>query len=491
MAKFNTVQKNSTKTVSYEGGQVYLKSLEDEWSNMLFSCMLSSGFYETSDSVQSRYVDLTREMINKRGPQFVAKAACFSRKVLGLRSISELTAAVLNECQFEGKRLFYANYFKRPDGIGEVFSAVKALGGKRSHALIRGAKDYLETLNAYQVGKYQMSKHEFNLHDIINLTHAYSTILDRYQNGQLETPDTWEVRISTASPEEKELEWKRLVEERKLGYLALIRNLRNICKCQFATEDWCKSVLYEQITDEVSIVNSLVFPYQIYVAWKNARGYLPIILELALSDAFKLATQNMPELSGKSAIILDVSGSMECSFTENSSLHVNEVCSVYAAAIYYKNPQNTTVIKFGNEAKVIEGLDQYKNIFELINALTLNDGVGHGTYMAEVFPKLTEYYDRFFLFSDMQIMDEDDSYIWGQWHHTNRKSVNKLYDEYTVKFGNNHFYSFDLGRYHTQAVSQNASVKYITALNDKVFTAIELNEREGVSLIDLIESYEI
>ena len=58
MSKFNEVQKNTTKTKSYEGGTVYGKSLEDEWSNMLFSCMLQSGFYESSEEVEKSRMDL-------------------------------------------------------------------------------------------------------------------------------------------------------------------------------------------------------------------------------------------------------------------------------------------------------------------------------------------------------------------------------------------------------------------------------------------------
>ena len=40
-------------------------------------------------------------------------------------------------------------------------------------------------------------------------------------------------------------------------------------------------------------------------------------------------------------------------------------------------------------------------------------------------------------------------------------------------------------------VSQNNNIKYITTLTDMVFTAIELNERENQSLVDIVDSYEI
>jgi len=106
MSKFNAKQENINKTTTYEGGEAYIKNLENEWVNFLFSCILQNRFYENSSKQQDRYVELTNAMIGKYGADFVGKAAVFARNELGMRSISELTAAILNGCQFEGKRDF-------------------------------------------------------------------------------------------------------------------------------------------------------------------------------------------------------------------------------------------------------------------------------------------------------------------------------------------------------------------------------------------------
>ncbi len=45
--------------------------------------------------------------------------------------------------------------------------------------------------------------------------------------GELATPDTWEVALS-AGEGTKRANWERLLAERKLGALALLRNLRNM-----------------------------------------------------------------------------------------------------------------------------------------------------------------------------------------------------------------------------------------------------------------------
>ena len=97
---FNVSERHITRTTSYEGGTVYQKSVLDDWSNMLFSMVLQPNrdtFYSSQEDTMNRFIELTHEVIDKHGCEFVCKAAHFSRNVLGLRSISELCAAILNK----------------------------------------------------------------------------------------------------------------------------------------------------------------------------------------------------------------------------------------------------------------------------------------------------------------------------------------------------------------------------------------------------------
>ena len=483
MTKFNTKDVQTTKAISYEGGQVYSKSVEDEWINALFSSILQPRFYESAEKQQQRFIDLTEAMIAKYGPHLISKAAIFSRNELGMRSISELTAAILNKYQWVLKREFYKSYFHRPDGIGEVFAAIDELGGKRSHALVRGAADYLNSLTAYQIGKYPMRNHKYTMHDIINITHAKSEVIDKYQKNILEAPDTWEVKIHSLQndDEAREKEWKRLVEEHKLGYLALLRNLRAICKCSFATTSWCKEYLVPQIVNEVSIKKSLVWPLQIYTEWKtlNQEG-IGIEIEQALSDAFEISTQNMPYLDGKTLVVLDVSGSMESKFNKGS-LTIKEVCAVYASAFLKSEfKDNVEFIKFGSTAKWYHAKFNSGNVFKLIQELADNDNCGYSTEIASVFNLIDRHYDRVFLFSDMQVMDG------GYWD----RSASQRWNYYVENYGKSHMYSFDLGNYHNQLLPQNNTISYITALNDIVFKIIDIQENDSKSLLDMIREYE-
>ena len=133
MSRFNTKQE---KITTYEGGRAQEKTLEQEWTNMIFSSFLQDGFYESQQDYTERMTKLNAKIIAKYGPHFASKAMDYVRNELGMRTTSALLAAQLNGESFDNKRAAFSNYFHRPDDVSEVFAAIDTIGGKRSHALI-------------------------------------------------------------------------------------------------------------------------------------------------------------------------------------------------------------------------------------------------------------------------------------------------------------------------------------------------------------------
>lgn len=483
MSKFNkTNTPAQPNAITYEGGDAFEKSLEQDWLNNLFSNMLENRFYESGDEQMNRYIQLTQKMLEKYGAKFVGRAAYFARNELGMRSISQLTAAMLNPVQFEGKRDFFKNYMKRPDDVSEIFAIVEALGDKRSHALVRGAGDYISGLSAYQMDKYAMRRKNWSMIDLINITHAKSDIVDKFYNGVLEKADTWEQKISAAKDEdEKNANWRELVEDGKLGYLALIRNLNNILNAG-VNEDWIVSYLLPQLTNADKIHKSLVFPYQIYTAYKNLE-VREVNTCFALDKAFRESVKNVPGLDGTSLVILDVSGSMEDPISSHSNMAIKEVCACYAAAIYLSNP-NSEFIKFGTNAKQCH-YNRLDSVFTLIKKMQENDDCGYGTDIISVWEMLDQHYDRVFLFSDMQVMTPS----W--WGYTKGTSAIDAMNDYMRQYGRTHVYSVDAGNYSTQISNPlRGDLTLLTGFSDKVFSFIKLLE-DGENLIDYINSIDI
>ncbi len=488
MARFS----NKIKNVTYEGAKAVEKSLDQEWVNALCSSFLNGGFYESAESQTSRYVRFTRDMVAARGPQFVSKAAVFSRNVLGMRSVSALTAAILNEYKFEGKRDFYKEFFRRPDDVAEVFGAVDMLGGKRSHALVRGACDYLSSLSEYSLGKYKLAGRTYNMYDLINLTHAHSAAIEKYKNGTLPVPETWETVISAADAKEKGAAWEYLVENGKLGYMALLRNLRNIYNNVDKPASWWEEHVFSRLIDADQIKKSLVFPYRLYVAYRELESTLPsgsgkflAVCKTSLGLAFLRSINNLPLLEGDNLLAVDVSGSMGDPISPKSDITLKEVGACYAAMLLLGGGFSDYV-KFGTKAAMYTPRDfSASNIFDQIDDMANNDDLGCATCVNEIWPLIKgASYDRIFIISDMQVMDEKgaaDICCWSS-------SSDMTFGDYCESAGETpKVYTFDLGQYHNEPASFGGNINYFTALSETTLKFISLLE-SGVSICDYIDS---
>ena len=485
MSKFNKTKATPTAT-TYEGGTAYEKRPIDDWLNFLLSSFCESGYYEDAEEQIQRFLDLTDEIIKRYGAAFVSRAAIFARDVMGMRSISQLVAARLNCEKFDNKRLFYSCFFTRPDDVAEVFSILDAFGQKRSHALVRGAADYLETLNGYKLDKYAMRRKDWSMLDIINVTHAWSRPIDDFYNGRAAKANTWEQLVSAAkTKEERDGVWRMLVETDQLGYMALIRNLNNIMDADI-DEGFLFVHLVPQITDKRAIERSRIFPYQIYTAYKNLKVKNTYVVR-ALEEAFRKSVSNMPALSGDTCIVLDVSASMSDPISERSNISIKEAGAVYAAAILFAN-RGADMYKFGDICK------QYKfnvlnNLFNTIREMCDNDGCGYGTNIVPVFKELNKHYDRIFIISDMQVMDDSWGYGWLRYSRGNSYTATEAMNRYFLLFGKSTVYSFDLGHYRTQLTDPKSdNLVMMTGLSHKVFELLKFFE-DGVDIVRYINTH--
>ncbi|MFO7863430.1 MAG: TROVE domain-containing protein, partial [Salinivirgaceae bacterium] len=90
----------------------------------------------------------------------------------------------------------------------------------------KGLAAAFQKFNAYQLAKYNRDG-EVKLRDVLFLCHANPTsqeqelVWKKLIDGTLESPDTWEVNLSSGA--DKKETWERLLREEKLGALALLR----------------------------------------------------------------------------------------------------------------------------------------------------------------------------------------------------------------------------------------------------------------------------
>lgn len=461
-------------TLTCEGGRAFFKSDLEMWFETALSSRLSDTFYYAPYLCNDRASlnRLTDIIAKTYGYDFVAKAAIFARNEIGNRSASQIIAAYLNDKQFDGKRRFYTDFCHRPDDVTEIMSIVSPKS--MSHAMKNGFKDYLESLGPYSIGKYHMSKKDVSMYDAINLTHAHSDTIDKFKNGMLEKPDTWEQKISGLHDvNSRRYEWVRLLNDGSLGYIAIIRNINKIMDA-IENSEYNFSLMLSKLCDAIESKNaihkSLVTPYQIYLAYIMLKPKYASMLRYSFEHAFIVSTDNMPHLDGKNAMLVDLSFSMDNSLSNHSVMTIKMASVCYAVALSIRNDVDIAV--FATYSKMVK-MNRKVSPFDRIDSL-LKTNVG---CMTNIYPAMNllagtnNNYDRVFIFSDMQTFDDI-------------SDVRKIFPYQQI-------YTFDLDNYSSTCVDdKDGRYHNLTALSDKVFGMIPLFE-DGEKLYSQINSIEL
>ncbi len=92
-------------------------------------------------------------------------------------------------------------------------------------------------------------------------------IWDQDRSGKrmkLPTPETWETQVSMRG--NKANVWEELIDHKKLPFMAMLRNLRNVIIAGISTKHH-QSIIH-RLTDERSVVNSRQFPFRFFSAYE-------------------------------------------------------------------------------------------------------------------------------------------------------------------------------------------------------------------------------
>ena len=171
---------------------------------------------------------------------------------------------------------------------------------------------------------------------------AQAALWKRLADNELATPDTWEVALSAAGrgDSSKREVWERLLAERKLGALALLRNLRNLQEAG-VTEELVLSALATMKTDRV-------LPFRFLAAARNAPQW-----EEALEQAmFRALDGRGTRLAGHTVLLVDVSGSMEVKLSQRSEMRRSD--AAYGLAILLREiAEKVTIYTFSDTRKLV------------------------------------------------------------------------------------------------------------------------------------------
>ena len=399
--KFNFLKKRSppANTLNLAGGEAFIETPKLELASLLLTSTLQDQFYRGADVAANRMKALIRQIPDKR---FVAKAAIYARTQAGMRSVSHLTAAELAKI-VKGESWtagFYDRVVHRPDDAIEILACYSSTHGRPvPNALKKGLGRALARFDEYQLAKYRKSRADLSLVDVVNLVHPPATVaLGKLVRGELAAAETWETKLTQAGAaaeteadlaDLKKAAWSELVACRKLGYFALLRNLRNILTSAPEAVDGALAML----RDERLIRKSLVLPFRFLTAMEALQTtHLPRAGDAlaALSDAVDLALANVPKFPGRTLVALDGSGSMMG--------RPIKIGALFAATLAKAN--NADVILFSEGAKYVT-LNKRDSTLTLAKWLE-GQAQSAGTDFHSIFRCASRPYDRIIILSDMQ-----------------------------------------------------------------------------------------
>lgn len=310
MSRFNNTGYNTGMKANLAGGKGFVMNPKEELAGLILTSWAADKFYQSFTQECARLDKLIVEC----GPDFALKCAVYARRVHGLRSISHVVAAKVSKLQdlkpFFPWRKYYDLVIQRPDDITEILALLDC---KITHAMKKAFAGQMESFSEYQLAKYAKfdRAQKVNLNDAVRVLNTKKTdALEKLVYRTLKNTDTWESRGNTKEA------WTSLIEEGKLGYLALLRNLRNMEGHSLS------DLAARELTKPEAVKKSRIFPFQFLNAYRNVSSP---VLKNAIITACDLSMDNIPDVPGKTVILLDTSGSM-------AQNRMNETGALFACA---------------------------------------------------------------------------------------------------------------------------------------------------------------
>ena len=311
------------RPTTHEGAPAARLTVEQELRRTVMACLLwEDGFYESGVAVAERLKSLTAQA----DPALVTAMAVEAREKGRLRHVPLFLMRELARHPRKPKIAGdLARVIQRADELGEFLAMYWSEGRCPLSAQVKkGLAEAFGKFDAYQLAKYDREG-AVRLRDVLFLCHAkprdgaQEALWKDLAERRLSSPDTWEVSLSAGA--DKRETFTRLIRENKLGYLALLRNLRNMVQSG-VDHDLIRTALLN------GAEKSKALPFRFVAAAKAAPSLEPV-----LDQAMKKAASIMEPLAGRTYVLIDVSGSMSYPLSRKSDLNRQDAASALGVLI--------------------------------------------------------------------------------------------------------------------------------------------------------------
>ena len=460
MSKFNDKKPEVQIKKNFMNEDAYVLSNKEVLTSMVMTTFLSDSYYVSEGELLNNILNL----IDKCGYEFAAKLALYARTKGNLRSVSHFLAALVCKDPSHPNWLksFYEHIVIRPDDISEILSCYAKLKGidmskrhfrKIPNSMKKGFSSVLSNLSPYQIDKYKMNRKSLSLIDIVNLLHPTPSDKNREAYRRLmhgeSLAGTYDLKIlekemaetgKNANNEQELILAKhdaiKAVLESGMPIMNLLRNLRNI---MLYAPDLIDNAI-EQLTNHNKIINSKLLPFRFMSAYDAVNELkiedydsetsikfesdisninsekLKLLKEKvskALEDAMSIACQNVPDLEGNCAILIDHSGSVRGNSYRSSTVSpwsnvkTAHIGNLFGSIVAFK--QNDVYIGMFGDKLISPKIDRNIGLLEF-NKYTYDEGNSCGgatenglyEFLRNVI-KEKKHIDNFIVFSDMEI----------------------------------------------------------------------------------------
>jgi 60 kDa SS-A/Ro ribonucleoprotein len=523
--KFNLFNKQKNETTNYMGAKAYRLTPELELYTAVVTSLLSDTYYEKPDERLTRIQDLIR----KNDPQFVAKLAVYAREKMYLRSLPLVLVTELAKIH-QGDNLVSRatnRVVQRADEITELLAYYQLANARKdtkklnrlSKQIQKGLADAFNKFDEYQFSKYNRTGTDVKLRDALFLIHpkakneTQQVIFNKIASDTLTTAQTWETTLSAVGQgdfdseneklEAKSQAWETLILSGKLGYMALLRNLRNILEANVSQEALNKVCV--MLSDARAVANSKQFPFRFLSAYRELEKLKKTgIFEkenakvnqvlMAIENAVIHSVQNLPMIEGKTLILTDNSGSMRgdlggASLASVMSKRTTADIANLFAVLYWTRCENTMLGLFGDNLITPE-LRRSFNVFEnfkIISKEAQKCGLSTEAGIFKAIENLIDtksIVDRIVIFSDCQI---GAGCNWYDRKGRRADSFQALFNVYRKINPNVKTFSIDLRGYGNTMMNNN--IYTIAGWSDKIFDVMSSVEKgdDAVKVINRVE----
>ncbi len=386
------IKQHSAQPLTHNGAPAVRIDAEKQLRRAVMTGLLwEDTYYESGESIADRI----KSLVPNVDPLQVGSMAYEARTIMKLRHMPLLIAREM--ARHESHREYVADLLEqivqRADELTE-FMAIYQKDGRQpvSAQVKKGLARAYRKFDEYQLAKYNR-KEQWKLRDVLRvahpkpLSHEQEVLWGKVLKDELQTPDTWEVALSSGA--DKKDTFMRLINEHKLGALALIRNLRNMEQAGVPLD------FIEKALDNMDVTR--VLPFRFITAARHAPR-----LEGALERAMFRSVASMEKLPGHTVFLIDNSGSMQSAISNQSEVTRNDAASALAI-VGVELSEKATIYGFSDHCTMVptrHGM-ALRDVIQKWNAPA-------STYFGAAVEHVDkhEQYDRLIVISDEQSNDK-------------------------------------------------------------------------------------